>query len=258
MNNNLQYGRKINFNTEMENTIQSIEQEREKNGVKKPTLFLHACCAPCSSSCLERVSPFFDITVYFYNPNIHPEAEYIRRRDEILSFVKEFNARDAVIKNDAKNVDGENSTNQNVGEDNVNDKIGGNPINIIEDKYDVQDYYDAVRIDLNPELAQEKEKGERCRRCYEFRMKRAFAIAESKGFDYFATTLTLSPLKDSEKVNEIGRLLNENAEATGEHVRYLYSDFKKKNGYLRSLELSKEYGLYRQTYCGCVYSMQNR
>ena len=230
-------GKKINYNTEMENTIKLLQEKAAEPGAtgdgkiyanKKPGLFLHACCAPCSSSCLERVAPFFDITVYFYNPNIHPETEYIRRRDEILSFVKEYNQR--------------------------NEK----QINIIEDKYDVQDYYDAVRIDLNPELAQEKEKGERCRRCYEFRMKRAFAIAESKGFDYFATTLTLSPLKDSEKVNEIGRLLNEESEKSGGKVRYLYSDFKKKNGYLRSLELSKEYGLYRQTYCGCVYSMQNR
>ena len=221
-------GRKINFNTEMENTISLIEESRAANGGKKPALFLHACCAPCSSSCLERIVPFFDITVYFYNPNIHPESEYVRRRDEIIGFVKEFNLR--------------------------NEK----QINIIEDKYDVQDYYDAVRTDLNPELVHEKEKGERCRRCYEFRMKKAFALAEEKGFDYFATTLTLSPLKDSDKVNEIGRLLNESAIADNKHVRYLYSDFKKKNGYLRSLKLSEEYGLYRQTYCGCVYSLQNR
>ena len=110
---------------------------------------------------------------------------------------------------------------------------------------------------MNPELAKEKEKGERCRRCYEFRMKKAFALAEQKGFDFFATTLTLSPLKDSAKVNEIGRLLNEQAEKQNMHVRYLFTDFKKKNGYLRSLELSKEYGLYRQTYCGCSYSLAN-
>ncbi len=212
---------KLNYNTLMEKTIASL------NGKKAP-LLLHACCGPCSTACIERVAQFFDVTVYFYNPNIQPAGEYEKRKDTIFTFAADFNAR----------------TQQN--------------IKIIEETYDVSDYDKAVRIDENPELAFEKEKGERCRRCYEFRMKKTFDFAASHGFDFFATTLTLSPYKDSEKVNEIGRLLDENALAGGGKTRYLYTDFKKKNGYLRSTKLSEEYGLYRQNYCGCRYGLANQ
>lgn len=212
---------KKNYNLEMEKTLESF-------GGRKHSLFLHACCAPCSSACLERLVPFFDIMVYFYNPNIHPQSEYFRRRDEILMFVKEFNLRNA------------------------------EKIEIMEDSYSPEEFDEAVRIDLEPELAFAKEKGERCRRCYEFRMKRAFEQACRLEFDFFATTLTLSPLKDAEKVNEIGRSLQSLVDSAGKKIpKYLFTDFKKKNGFLRSLQLSDEYGLYRQSYCGCKYSLAN-
>lgn len=195
---------------------------------KKASLLLHACCGPCSSACLERIVPFFDITVYFYNPNIYPAEEYEKRRRAIYKFIEDLNSK----------------TNQK--------------INIAEEKYDGKEFDEALRIDENPELASEPERGERCRRCYAFRMEKTFEYAARHNFDFFATTLTLSPYKDSKKVNEIGALLNERGEKNCLKVRYLYSDFKKKNGYLRSVLLSEEYGIYRQKYCGCIYGLQNQ
>lgn len=188
-------------------------------GHPKPTLLLHACCAPCSSFVLEFLSAYFDITIYYYNPNIHPEQEYTRRLEELKTFIT---------------------------------KLPQSP-DLVETDYDVSDYFAAVKTDSEPELQTEAERGERCRRCYEFRMSRAYEYACNNHFDYFTTTLSISPHKDAAKINEIGMQLEKSHGST-----YLYADFKKKNGYLRSLELSKEYGLYRQDYCGCIFSKQNR
>ncbi len=186
---------------------------------KKPRLALHACCGPCSSYVLEYLSTFFEITVLFYNPNIYPDQEYIRRRDELLKFYKSFVP--------AKNV------------------------KVIEFDYNPQEFYDAIGIKDNPELAKEKEKGLRCYRCYELRLRKTYEYACQNNFDFFCTSLSISPFKDAEKINSIGQGLC----SSKEKPLWLFSDFKKKNGFKRSLELSAEYGLYRQDYCGCIYSL---
>lgn len=181
-----------------------------------PTLLLHSCCAPCSSYCLEYLSQFFSITVLYYNPNIYPEEEYYMRVKEQERFIHEFNAK--------------------------------HPISFLEGKYDTERFYELTRgMDKVPEG------GERCFICYDMRLREAAAIAKAKGFDYFTTTLSISPLKNAAKLNEIGKKLEEEYE-----VKYLYSDFKKKNGYKRSTEISNEYGMYRQYYCGCVFSKNQR
>ena len=160
----------------------------------------------------------------YYNPNIFPDEEYKRRLEELKKFLPEFFP--------AKE----------------------NSVKLMEDYYIPQEFYDAIKIKENPELAKEPEKGERCRRCYEFRLKRAFEFAKKNNFDYFCTTLSISPFKDSEKINQIGKELSECANGK---PKWLFSDFKKKGGFLRSLELSKEFSLYRQQYCGCIFSAEN-
>ncbi len=212
----------------MKKTYLQIQQEQISHiqehldaGFPKPKLLLHACCAPCSSYVLEYLSSYFDITIYYYNPNIHPEQEYTRRLEELKAFIRKLAA----------------------------------PPTLVETTYDVTNYFDAVKTESEPGLQAEPERGERCRRCYAFRMAKAYDYACSQKFDYFTTTLSISPHKDAEKINTIGAELEEKARTSGNDVcTYLYADFKKKNGYLRSLELSKEYGLYRQDYCGCVFS----
>ena len=205
-------GQKINYQKVLEKTLTSLT-ERKK-------LLLHACCAPCSSYVIEYLSRFFDITIYYYNPNIHPEAEYTRRLQELRDFLPRFPE--------------------------------GKGVKLIEDTYDTEDYFSATNVRNETALQTEHEMGERCRRCYEFRMKKAWNYAKANGFDYFTTTLSISPHKDSAKINKIGEeLQKENA-----NVTYLFSDFKKKGGFKRSLEISSEYGLYRQDYCGCVFSMR--
>lgn len=180
----------------------------------KPTLLLHACCAPCSSYVLEYLHKYFHITIYYYNPNIYPENEYMRRMNELKKFL--------------------NETKYN--------------IKLIEEKYIPDEYYNAVKG-----LEKLGEKSERCYRCYEFRMKKSCIYAKNNNFDYFTTTLSISPYKNSIWINEIGKKLSDEY-----GIKYLYSDFKKKNGYKRSLELSRKYNLYRQDYCGCVYSKEQR
>lgn len=207
---------------------------------KKPRLLLHACCAPCSSYTLEYLSKYFDITIYYYNPNIHPAEEYARRLEELKNFLPRFLA----------------DKNSSAGT-----AAAGATIGLQETDYNPQEFFDAVQAQRD-NLESEPERGERCRRCYQLRMERAYEYARQKGFDWFTTTLSISPHKDARMINEIGRSLEEkamqdqNAAATLA-PKFLYSDFKKKNGYKRSLELSKEYGLYRQDYCGCVYSKEN-
>lgn len=187
--------------------------ERLKKEEKVPGLLLHSCCAPCSSYVLEYLSNYFAITLFYYNPNIYPESEYTKRILEQQTLIGEMKSQ--------------------------------NPISFIAGSYDNDRFYEMAEG-----LEHLKEGGERCFRCYELRLRETAKLAQEGGFDYFATTLSISPLKNSAKLNEIGvRLAKEYG------VSYLPSDFKKKNGYKRSIELSKKYGLYRQDYCGCEFSV---
>lgn len=183
---------------------------------KVPTLLLHSCCAPCSSYVLEYLSDYFGITVFYYNPNIYPDEEYEMRVREQQRFIRAFPAK--------------------------------HPIDFIEGAYDKERFYEMARgLEAVPEG------GQRCFQCYELRLREAGELAKARGFDYFTTTLSISPMKNAEKLNEIGLRL---AEELG--VAYLCSDFKKRNGYKRSTELSREYGMYRQDYCGCVFSYNQK
>lgn len=222
--------KKSPFQQKLDEILPKIAEFNSKN-YKKPTLLLHACCAPCSSYVLEYLCKFFEITILYYNPNIYPQEEYERRLHELENFLPEFNP--AVE----------------------------NGVRLVKDEYVPQDFYNAVDAEHNPELAKEAEKGERCRRCYELRLKRGFDYARENNFDYYCTTLSISPFKDAVKINEIGERLAAEAECNcdGEkkNPEWLPSDFKKKGGFLRSLQLSEEFGLYRQQYCGCVFSKNN-
>lgn len=188
---------------------------------KKPSLLLHACCAPCSSYVLEYLSEHFQITILYYNPNIYPQTEYERRLQELIDFLPKF---EPAIKN---------------------------KIQLIQTEYNPEEFYNAIDIKTNPELAFEPERGERCCRCYKFRMQKAYDYAKQNNFDYFCTTLSISPFKDAEKINILGNEL-QNLSESG--PKWLTSDFKKKNGFKRSLEISSEFDLYRQDYCGCSFS----
>lgn len=191
---------------------------------KVPTLFIHSCCAPCSSYVLEYLRQYFKITVFYYNPNISAEPEYMKRVEEQKRLIKAYNVQV---------LDG---------------MVQAYPIDIVEGDYIPQEFYDIAKG-----LEQCPEGGERCFACYELRLRKTAQMAAEQGFDYFATTLTISPLKNAAKLNEIGEQL-----AAKYSVAWLPSDFKKKNGYKRSIELSTEYDLYRQDYCGCIYSKVER
>lgn len=201
---------KRNYQKELEKVI--IRNESEGN---VPTLFLHSCCAPCSSYVLEYLSSFFYITVFFYNPNIYPPEEYEERVTEVERLIKELPAK--------------------------------YPISFVVGDYRPELFYDAVKGH-----EAEEEGRERCVLCFKLRLAEAARMAKESGCDYFTTTLSISPLKDAEVLNSIGEDM-----AARYGVRYLNSDFKKKNGYKRSTELSKEYDLYRQNYCGCVFSKRD-
>ena len=183
---------------------------------KVPTLLLHSCCAPCSSYVLEYLSSYFKITVLYYNPNIYPESEYSKRIIEQQTLIGEMDTK--------------------------------YPVQFIAGGYDKEKFYEMAKG-----LEKVKKGGVRCFKCYELRLRETAEIAKEGGYDYFTTTLSISPLKNAAKLNEIGLKL---AEEYG--VSYLTSDFKKKNGYKRSVELSAQYGLYRQDYCGCEFSMRQR
>lgn len=204
---------KINYQKQTDIIINNLANSR-------PSLLLHACCAPCSSYVIEYLSKYFAITIFYYNPNIYPSQEYERRLEELKKFLKNFSPAQEV--------------------------------HLIQSSYDPEDFYKATNVKEEKELQAEKEKGERCRRCYLFRMKKAYEYALDNNFDWFTTTLSISPFKDSEKINTIGQEL----EVEGK-TKFLPSDFKKRSGFLRSLQLSAEYGLYRQDYCGCIYSKGN-
>lgn len=206
---------RINYQKVLEQTLEQL-QEKAAHEATAPTLLLHSCCAPCSSYVLEYLSQYFHITVFYYNPNIYPEEEYRMRVREQQEFIRRFPAI--------------------------------HPIDFIEGAYDANRFYELAKG-----LEDVPEGGERCFACYELRLREAGELAKKKGFDYFTTTLSISPQKNAAKLNEIGVRLE--AELG---VAYLCSDFKKKNGYKRSTELSREYGMYRQDYCGCVYSYRER
>lgn len=177
-----------------------------------PTLLLHSCCAPCSSYCIEYLSQFFRITLLYYNPNISPAEEFAKRSAELERLVREMPVK--------------------------------NPVNVVIDHYDPTEFLDAVRG-----LESAPEGGERCFKCYRLRLERAAQYAAENKFDYFCSTLSISPRKNCERLNTIGEELSDIYA-----VRHLPNDFKKRNGFKRSVELSEQYGLYRQNYCGCAFS----
>lgn len=201
--------------------------DNEENRGKR--LFLHSCCAPCSSYVLEYLKSFFQITVFYFNPNITVEEEYFKRVAEQKRLISVFNS-------------------QLESADSKDTHLNAYPIEIVEGDYRKELFFDAVKG-----LEQCREGGERCFVCYELRLLETAKRAKETRADFFTTTLTISPLKNAGKINEIGERL-----AAEYGVTFLPSDFKKKNGYKRSVELSKEYDLYRQDYCGCIFSRQER
>ena len=201
----------MNYQLELDKIINKINSSPSKN---LPKLLIHSCCAPCSSYVLEYLSNYFAITIFSYNPNIYPEDEYRRRVKEQEDLIRAMNLKNSVL--------------------------------FVEGDYEPRKYYDLVKGH-----EKDPEGGDRCFICYGMRLKEAAKAAKEGGYEYFTTTLTISPHKNAAKLNEIGE---EVAALYG--VSFLPSDFKKRNGYKRSIELSKEYGLYRQDYCGCVYSIR--
>ncbi len=217
---------KRNYAKELENKI----EEFQKEGVY-PRLLLHACCAPCSSYCLEYLRQYFDVTVFFYNPNITSEGEYKKRVEEEKRLIAEYNRQV-----------------EEGSFDKMNSDERARKIDIIEGDYEPSDFYEAVKG-----FEDCKEGGERCRKCFELRLRESASIAREKNFDFMTTTLTISPLKNADVLNEVGE---EAAARFG--IAFLPSDFKKKNGYKRSIELSQIFGLYRQDFCGCSFSKAQR
>lgn len=197
---------KTNYQKIFEETLTEI-----KKRVIKPTLLLHVCCAPCSSAVLEILKDYFNITIFFYNPNIAPKEEFDYRLEELKRLLLEMGLSD---------------------------------IEIISPEYNSQEFEKIAKG-----LEGEAEGGPRCKLCYDLRLRATATESKLRNFDYFTTTLTVSPYKNAEALNEIGSKL---ADEFG--IKYLFSDFKKKEGYKRSCQLSREYNLYRQDYCGCVYS----
>ena len=197
-----------NYQKEMEKIIEGLQGKRK-------SLLLHSCCAPCSSAVLEKLQEIFEITVFYYNPNISEDVEYRKRVEEQKRLIEVFNR-----------------------------KAPSCPIKIIDGDYEPQEFYQIAKgLETCPEG------GERCFKCYALRLEKTAQLAKEEKFDYFTTTLTISPLKNAAKLNEIGEEM-----AVKYETAFLPSDFKKKEGYKRSIELSKEYNLYRQNFCGCAFS----
>ena len=198
-------------NRNYQKELEKLIENHQREG-SRPSLLLHSCCAPCSSYVLEYLAPHFQICDFYYNPNISPKKEYEERREELVRLISAMGL--------------------------------STQVNFLEGSYQPEDFFALAKG-----LEELPEGGERCFRCYELRLRESARIAKEQGTDYFATTLTISPLKNAQKLNELGESL---AKEYG--VKYLASDFKKKNGYKRSVELSARYELYRQNYCGCVFS----
>ena len=187
-----------------------IENIKEKKYI--PSLLLHSCCAPCSSQVITSLTNYFDITILYYNPNIYPEEEYLKRKKEQIKLINEIN--------------------------NIN------KLEIIDCDYDNDIYEQEIKG-----LENEQEGGSRCYKCFNLRLNKTAQIAKENNYDFFSTTLTISPYKNSKLINIIGKDLEKKY-----NITWLYSDHKKKDGYKKSIELSKRYNLYRQNYCGCIYS----
>ncbi|MGN0469420.1 MAG: epoxyqueuosine reductase QueH [Acutalibacteraceae bacterium] len=200
---------KINYQLELDKTLKHITTENIC-----PKLLIHSCCAPCSSYVLEYLTQYFDITVFYYNPNISPEQEYRHRVEEQKRLISEMCP----------------------------------DVKFIEGIYEPQKFYEMAKG-----LENEPERGKRCLKCYRMRLERTAETAKNGNFDFFTTTLSISPQKDSAVLNEIGRQLS-----TEYNIPYLFSDFKKRGGYKRSIELSAQFNLYRQNFCGCVFSRNNK
>lgn len=198
---------KINYQLELDKLINKIEGE---NTTK--SLLLHSCCAPCSSYVLSYLNRYFNITVFYYNPNITNQEEYLKRKQEQIRLISELPAV--------------------------------NKISILDADYNPEKFFE-----ISKGLEDCREGGERCFKCYELRLKATAEAAKENDFDYFCTTLTISPLKNAQKINEIGHILGDEY-----GIPFLPSDFKKKEGFKKSIELSRIYNLYRQNYCGCIYS----
>lgn len=233
----------INYSKELEKIT-----DRVQGLDPAPRLLLHSCCAPCSSHCLEYLREFFDITVYYYNPNITQAAEYEKRMAEEKKLITAYN----------RQVEEQRFTevpSQAILEKNEEMQIfrmhstpGAHRIKILEAPYDPESF-----LEVSRGLEEVPEGGERCFRCYRLRLQKTAQAAVAGAFDFFTTTLTISPLKNAAKLNEIGQEL-----AAEYGISFLPSDFKKKNGYKRSIELSAQFGLYRQDYCGCGFSKAQR
>ncbi len=202
---------KVNYQSLLDKLIENLVREGQV-----PSLLLHSCCGPCSSYCIEYLSQYFHVTVFYYNPNIYPDEEYYHRVREQQRFISLFPTR--------------------------------YPVAFIEGDFDKDSFYQMSRG-----LENEPERGKRCSKCFELRLGRTAKKAAALGFDFFATTLTISPMKDASLLNEIGQVLGQQY-----GVAWLPSDFKKKNGYKRSTEISREYDMYRQDYCGCIFSYKER
>ncbi len=198
-------------NRNYQRELEALIQEFQKKGIV-PKLLLHSCCAPCSSYVLEYLSQYFEVTVLYYNPNISPREEYDRRVQEQHRLIREMSFV--------------------------------HPVSLVVGTYDPERFYEKTRG-----LEKAPEGGERCAICYRMRMEQAALLAQKEHFDFFTTTLSISPLKKSAVINQIGEELSEIYQVT-----HLPSDFKKKNGFKRSTELSAEHHLYRQNFCGCVFS----
>ena len=216
---------KINYSKLTENIIDGV---RLNGGA--PRLLLHSCCAPCSSHCMEYLREYFDLTVYYYNPNITSDTEYLYRLAEEKRLIAEYN----------RQVEEQDFAGMHSGP-------RARKISILEAPYDPENWFAAVRG-----LEKCREGGERCGVCFEMHLRMAARAAAEGKFDYFTTTLTISPMKNAQLLNEIGISLSEKY-----NTAWLPSDFKKREGYKRSIVLSKEYGLYRQDYCGCVFSKRD-
>ena len=203
-----------NYQLELDKLIKELQSKQTDAAYPVPRLLLHSCCAPCSSYVLEYLSQYFAITVLYYNPNIFPEEEYQKRVAEQQRLIAELPAK--------------------------------HPITFIEGRYQPEEFFAVAKG-----LEDAPEGGERCLKCFRLRLEEAAKLAAEGGYDYFTTTLSISPLKNAQALNEIGQELAKSYE-----VSHLPSDFKKRGGYQRSIELSREYELYRQNFCGCVYSMR--
>ncbi|MCI2049259.1 MAG: epoxyqueuosine reductase QueH [Lachnospiraceae bacterium] len=213
----------------------TIEAYGARPGAKRPRLLLHACCAPCSSACLEFLREYFDTDVFYYDPNITDAAEYGKRKAEELRLIEAYNRQ-------------VESGCFSEGGFAMHSTAGAARIGFLEAPYDPESFFAAAKG-----LEDCPEGGERCSACFALRLGKTAEAAARGGYDFFTTTLTISPLKDADRLNRIGQAT---AEKYG--TAFLPSDFKKKNGYLRSIELSRQFGLYRQNYCGCGFSKKGR